>query len=943
MGSRLVVVAIVVAACGGGGGGNNNTPHDVTVTVQGPGHVSSTPTGIDCPSACSDTFTDHVTLYAQPDNGATFVGWSGSCSGTDPSCALGLSGDATATAMFAPAGDQTLTVTVTGPGSVAGMNLDCPGTNCMQSYAPGTMVTLTASPDTSATFTGWSGDCSGTGDCTVTMDRARSVNATFTGPPGMHMLSVIVTGPGTVTSTPAGISCSSGTCTAMFNDTDTVVLAATPTGAGTFSSWSGYCSGNGSCSVPMTADRSVSATFASSGYVLTVQLGGDGTGTVVSNPAGINCSNSNPAGCSYDFGPSAGSVTLTATADTDSSFAGMGIGSPGGCMGDNYASSCSYGLNSSGVTVGVWFSAWKGRYAFPATMTGLVLANGAYVAVGTGGNAATSTNDAAGGNGTYWTGHDAPAGLEALTYQGGLYLAARDGGHVAASPDGVTWIDYAAGTTDLLGITSSGSMAVAVGKAGSVQYSANGVTWTASTAITAYDLEDVAYGNGAFVAVGYGGTILSSSDGISWTARTSGVTSVLYGVTYGVSQFVAVGAGGVVLTSPDGATWTKPTTSGLPVAALRGIAASGTHYVAAGDPYDSMTTGTTYAYTSLDAVTWVAHTSATWNEPTLRVVYPGDGNFYMLGSSGSIARSSTGSTWTPVLAPGGRSAPGQGQSNMLAAIAYSGTLWVAGGQWGSIFTSPDGVTWTSRRAGSCCGTIAGIAYGAGVFAAVGYSGNATYILTSPDGITWTQAYPTSGSLLGYPIGIAYGGGVFSAVGAYNGTGYAITSADGVTWTPSASAGTEITGGVADLTYGGGQFVLGGYQGSPFPTGVIWTSPDGAAWTQQSVMGTSAFGPLGYGNGAYVALARNSNASYTSANGIQWTSNSVTFTAGAAMAFGNGVFYNSALFTSTDGVTWAQVSPLPNLAEINGGVFTAAIYAANKWVGVSGNELFVTHP
>jgi hypothetical protein len=813
----------------------------------------------------------------------------------------------------------------------------------MQSYAPGTMVMLTATPDTNATFSGWGGDCSGTGPCTVTMDQARTVMATFAGAAGMHMLSVTVTGPGTVTSVPAGINCGSGTCTAMFNSTDTVVLTATPNGGTSFSMWGGDCSGNGSCSAAMTADHAVTAAFASSGYVMTVQLGGDGTGTVVSTPAGINCSNSNPSGCSYDFGASAGMITLTATPDADSSFAGMGIGQPGGCMGDNYASSCPYPLQSSGTTVGVWFSAWAGHFQFPATMTGLVLANGTYVAVGTGGNAATSTNDTAGGNGMYWTGHSAPAGLNAVTYQGSLYLAARDGGHVAASPDGNTWIDYAAGSTDLEGIASSGAMAVAVGKAGSVQYSTNGINWVASTAVTAYDLNDVTYGNGTFVAVGYGGTILSSADGIAWTARTSGVTSVLYGVTYG-SKFVVVGAGGVVLTSTDGTTWTKPTTSGLPVATLHGIASSGTQYVAAGDPFDG-TTGTTWAYTSTDATTWTAHATATFNEPTLRVAYPGDGNFYMLGSSGSLGRSANGTTWIPVLAPGGRDAPGMGQSNMLGAIAYNGTLWVAGGQFGSIFTSPDGVTWTSRRAARCCGSIDGIDYGNGLFAAVGDTSGAAYILTSPDGITWTQKFPTSGTFSGYPIGIAYGGATvgFAAVGAFNQVGFALTSTDGATWTASATAGTEITGGVASLVYGGGQFVLGGYAGSPNPSGVIWTSTDGASWTQQSVMGSSSFGPVGYGNSTYVALARNSNASYTSANGIQWTSYPQTFTAGQGMAFGNGVFYNSALFTSTNGVTWTQVSPLPDLAEINGGVFTAAVYGAGKWVGVSGNELFVTHP
>ena len=57
--------------------------------------------------------------------------------------------------------------------------IDC-GTTCSASYVSGTAVTLTATPDANSTFTGWSGDCTGTGPCVVPMSVARSVKATFT-------------------------------------------------------------------------------------------------------------------------------------------------------------------------------------------------------------------------------------------------------------------------------------------------------------------------------------------------------------------------------------------------------------------------------------------------------------------------------------------------------------------------------------------------------------------------------------------------------------------------------------------------------------------------------------------------------------------------------------------------------------------------------------------
>ena len=46
-------------------------------------------------------------------------------------------------------------------------------------YTSGSVVTLTATPDSESAFTGWSGDCTGSGTCQVTMSAAKSVTATF--------------------------------------------------------------------------------------------------------------------------------------------------------------------------------------------------------------------------------------------------------------------------------------------------------------------------------------------------------------------------------------------------------------------------------------------------------------------------------------------------------------------------------------------------------------------------------------------------------------------------------------------------------------------------------------------------------------------------------------------------------------------------------------------
>jgi phospholipase C len=65
---------------------------------------------------------------------------------------------------------------------------------------------------------------------------------------------------GTVTSSPAGISCPS-TCTASFSSGSSVELTAAPAAGASFAGWSGTCKGTGSCTLTMNANQSAVATF----------------------------------------------------------------------------------------------------------------------------------------------------------------------------------------------------------------------------------------------------------------------------------------------------------------------------------------------------------------------------------------------------------------------------------------------------------------------------------------------------------------------------------------------------------------------------------------------------------------------------------------------------------------------------------------------------------
>jgi len=154
----------------------------------------------------------------------------------------------------------TLTVIVNGSGVVTvSSGGSCAAGTCPISVPSGTPITLTASPSAGWSFTGWTGPCTGGGDCALTLDAQATVTATFT--QEQFQLAVSVAGSGTVTSSPAGITCSSGSCTALYPRGTVVTLTATPDPSWWLSSWNGDCTGSGSCSVTMTATRSVSATF----------------------------------------------------------------------------------------------------------------------------------------------------------------------------------------------------------------------------------------------------------------------------------------------------------------------------------------------------------------------------------------------------------------------------------------------------------------------------------------------------------------------------------------------------------------------------------------------------------------------------------------------------------------------------------------------------------
>ena len=144
----------------------------------------------------------------------------------------------------------------------AGINC---GPACSASFVSDSPVTLTATAGADSIFTGWTGCDSVSGaTCTVSMTNARTMTAIFM----LKRFTLTVTktgiGKGTVTSSPAGITCSgSGSgCSSDYVVNTTVSLTAAPALGSVFIGWTGCDAPNGSsCTVAMSANKSVSAEF----------------------------------------------------------------------------------------------------------------------------------------------------------------------------------------------------------------------------------------------------------------------------------------------------------------------------------------------------------------------------------------------------------------------------------------------------------------------------------------------------------------------------------------------------------------------------------------------------------------------------------------------------------------------------------------------------------
>jgi murein DD-endopeptidase MepM/ murein hydrolase activator NlpD len=167
----------------------------ITKVGTGTGTVVSSPTGISCGSLCSNSFSPNspVRLIAIADDGSTFSGWSGDCTGLDSTTTVVMTGNKQCVAAFSENSNFTVNLALLGDGSgkitSSPQGIDCGGggTRCSASFPKGTELTLVAAPTFARSFLeSWSG-CPGPsavsgstgGSCAFTVNSNANIAASF--------------------------------------------------------------------------------------------------------------------------------------------------------------------------------------------------------------------------------------------------------------------------------------------------------------------------------------------------------------------------------------------------------------------------------------------------------------------------------------------------------------------------------------------------------------------------------------------------------------------------------------------------------------------------------------------------------------------------------------------------------------------------------------------
>ena len=385
----------------------------------------------------------------------------------------------------------------------------------------------------------------------------------------------------------------------------------------------------------------------------------------------------------------------------------------------------------------------------------------------------------------------------------------------------------------------------------------------------------------ATLTVGANDTVLtadsSTSTGLAWKAPAASGPIVSHFFTTGVGTVTTAVPVGRYLVNTD-ATDTVVTVgaNSRTGSGVLNVTSTGTSFGVSRPPIPAA---------PIEPATWTPRTSGFTGSNNIQNITFGNGVYVAGGDAGTLSSSTDAITWTTRTSGFGTS--------RIRALTFGNNVYVAGGDSGQIRTSTDAITWTTRTSGFGTTTIYGLGFGNGVYVAVGDNGQ---MRTSTDAITWTTRTPGQTSRI---KATTWGNGVYVAAGYF---GNLTSSTDAITWTTRTSGfGTTA---IERVVFGNGVWVIAGHAGT------LSSSTDAITWTSRtSGFGTTIIRALTFGNGVYVAGGPNGTMT-TSTNAITWTSRTSGFgTSGIyAAGFGNNVYVAGGLWGAMTTAPASNTSP-----------------------------------
>lgn len=242
------------------------------------------------------------------------------------------------------------------------------------------------------------------------------------------------------------------------------------------------------------------------------------------------------------------------------------------------------------------------------------------------------------------------------------------------------------------------------------------------------------------------------------------------------------------------------------------------------------------------------------------------------------------------------------QSTVFRKVEYNGSnLYVAVGNGGLLYSSPDAITWTSRTSGFGANNIQDVFYGNGLWVAVGDNGTLT---TSTDGTTWTARTSNMGT--NRIKSVIYANSLWVAVGEGGGTtntGGIIYSTDGTTWTRKSQSLT-VGSTYETVIWNGTNWVVGSDNNT---NNHLYASTPSGTWTAgQTGSSTDVYKILWDGTRHITYEGATMSARYSTSTTLGTTTainNAHSPVQGNA---GSTYYYNNAVYL-TNGYYWATMT------------------------------------